>query len=156
MDDVEFSARTASRFCSNCGAPIVTGAAHCTRCLLELGLEASVAISGKVHGGEYLRFGDYEIASDSPQLEGGMGVVYRARQVSLNRTVALKMIKGGILLRPEQVARFRAEAEAVASLDHPNIVPIYEIGEQDGRQYFTMKWFDGGSLSGWRLEAKDQ
>jgi hypothetical protein len=124
--------------------------------LLELGLETDGADRSKEDNGEYLRFGDYEIASDSPQLEGGMGVVYRARQISLNRIVALKMIKGGILIRPDQVARFRAEAEAVASLDHPYIVPIYEIGEQDGRQYFTMKWFDGGSLAGRSLRPKVQ
>ena len=78
--------------------------------------------------------------------EGGMGIVYKARQLSLNRPVALKMIKAARFASADDVRRFHNEAEAVARLDHPNIVPIFEVGQFEDQHYFSMKLIAGESL----------
>ena len=128
---------TATQSCPRCGAalPPDAPAGLCPHCLLRGGLgtgdadpDRTMAVPPRPAGAETAprRFGDYELIDRIAA--GGMGVVYKARQLSINRIVALKMIIGGQHATEAEVLRFQAEAEAAANLDHPNIVPIYEVG----------------------------
>ena len=149
--------------CPSCGATIPPDAAEglCAKCIVQVMMQFAEADPGQFDdddddGDFHLltatsaplgEIGDYELIEKIAA--GGMGVVYRARQKLMGRTVALKLVAEGKLAAHSDKERFLMEARAAGELDHPNIVPVYEVGEDDGQYFFSMRLVTGGSLSDW-------
>lgn len=154
--------------CNQTNANLVLGL--CLRCQMQN--EATIAPTPRLHDNDATiapgmnvdirtsdnslvnRVGEYDLIEEIAR--GGMGVVYKANHRNLNRITAIKMVLGGRFSSAEELQRFQVEAESAAKLDHPAIIPIYEIGDVDGQAYFAMKYVDGGSLADVSKTFKDR
>lgn len=141
------------RVCSECGSTISKSSrdGFCPRCLIDLALKAEgetqvvPAPRNGVPNPTVGAVGNYELIEQIGQ--GGMGVVYKARQLNLNRIVALKLMRSGPWATEAEIKRFRSETTAAATLQHPNVVAIHEVGVHEGRHYFSMDYIAGQSLA---------
>jgi WD40 repeat protein/predicted Ser/Thr protein kinase len=136
---------TSLESCPECKTTLLWGAARglCPKCLGKLAFAPGTETEPP--GGRLHRLGDYELMEEIAR--GGMGVVYKARQLSLNRIVAVKVVLHGPFSSPEFVTRFHTEAAALASLRHPNIVAVYEAGVHEGDHYLAMEYIEGQNLA---------
>ena len=154
LSDSPGSVKEHAERCEQCGAAARLNNGLCVKCLLREGLEAKGEASSEIFESvlceaevpdQHWRLGNYEILEEIAR--GGMGVIYRAQQRHSRRIVAVKRVLSYHAGSHDALLRFRRETEAAASLDHPNILPIYEVSEsEDGLPFFSMKFVTGGSL----------
>jgi tRNA A-37 threonylcarbamoyl transferase component Bud32/tetratricopeptide (TPR) repeat protein len=144
LDEICDSGCTPEEVCGDC-PDLLPEVRRRLRQLHALKAELDALFPTSESGGDRPRIPGYEV--EALLGRGGMGVVYKARQLRLNRPVALKMLLAGAYAGPHERARFQREAEAVAGLRHPNIVQVYDVGEHEGWPYFTMEFVEGGSLA---------
>ena len=156
---IQINSMSSQQTCRKCGKVLTenSDAEFCSQCVLQEMADwllpdstlASELQSRTTHPGDTLRYpssgqkvGAYEILEEIGQ--GGMGIIFRSRHAQLNRNVAIKILRFGSLNSESMLYRFRLKALSIARLHHPNIVPIYDVGESEGFPYYAMKWMEGG------------